>query len=79
MFTKLNTYLKVMPAGRALAIMLILLLTTAVIIAFAWMQTEQVISPPGLRMADWLWMVVSAPVLSRFSSELYMRALSGWV
>jgi hypothetical protein len=79
MSAKLNAYLKVMPAGRALVIMLIVILATAVIIAFAWMQTEQVISPPGLRMADWLWRVVSAPVLSRISSELYMRALSGLI
>lgn len=79
MSAKLQIYLKAMPAGRALVIGLIVILAIAVITAFAWMQTDRVISPPGLRVMDWFWRATSAPVLSRIGSGLYMRALSGWI
>lgn len=79
MIAKLHTYVKIMPAGRVLTIGLIATLAIAVMIAFAWMQAAQIISPPGLRVLDWFWRVASAPVLSRIGSELYMRALSGWI
>jgi len=57
MSAKTHTYLKVMPASRALVIGLILILATAATSAFIRIQTDQVIAPPGLRVLDWLWRV----------------------
>ena len=57
MSMKIHTYLKVMPASRALVIGLILILAIAVTSGFVWIQTDQVIAPPGLRVLDWLWTV----------------------
>ena len=50
-------FLKVMPARRALVISLIVILIIAVTTGFVWVQTDQVIAPPGLRVLDWLWRV----------------------
>ena len=50
-------FLKVMPARRTLLIRLIIILVIAVTTGFVWMQTDQVIAPPGLRVLDWLWRV----------------------
>ena len=48
-------FLKVMPASRVFGIALILILAIAVTSVF--IQTDQVIAPPGLRVLDWLWRV----------------------
>jgi hypothetical protein len=57
MSANLSTHLKVMHAGRALAIGLIIILAISVTTGFAWIQTDQVIAPPGLRVLDWFWRV----------------------
>ena len=54
---KIQTYLNVIPAGRALTIGLIAITTIAATTGFDWMQTDQIIAPPGLRVLDWLWRV----------------------
>jgi len=56
MFTT-RLFLKVMPANRALLIGLIVILGIAVTTGFIWIQTDQVIAPPSLRLLDWLWKV----------------------
>jgi hypothetical protein len=50
-------FLKVMPASRALLIGLIVILGIAVTTGFLWVQTDQVIAPPSLRLLDLLWRV----------------------
>ena len=50
-------FLKVMPARWALLIGLIIILAIAVTTGFIWIQTEQIIAPPSLRLLDWLWRV----------------------
>jgi hypothetical protein len=42
---------------RMVVIGLMIMLGIAVTSGFAWMQTDQVIAPPGLRIMDWLWRV----------------------
>lgn len=78
MFTKIKTFLQVMPANRALVMGLIAILAATATTAFLWMQTDQVIAPPGLRLMSWLWRV-SVAVLSALKSEMYMRALAGLI
>jgi hypothetical protein len=55
MFTKIRTYLNFAPSHRTLIIGLLVILAIAVTAGFAWMQMDNVIAPPGLRMLDWLW------------------------
>jgi hypothetical protein len=57
MSAKIQTYLNAIPAGRELAIGLIVIPAIAVTAGFVWMQTDQLIAPPGLRVLDWLWRV----------------------
>ena len=54
---KILTYHKIIPASRALVIGMIVILAVAVTTGFVWMQTDQVIVPPSLRVMDWLWRV----------------------
>ncbi|MEO5886150.1 MAG: hypothetical protein ABIQ77_00665 [Anaerolineales bacterium] len=56
MFTD-RLFLKVLTAKRALVIWLIVILGIAVSTGFIWIQTDQVIAPPSLRLLDWLWRV----------------------
>jgi hypothetical protein len=51
-------FLKVMPARRALVISLIVILAIAITTGLIWIQTDQVIAPPGLRGLEWLWRVL---------------------
>ena len=46
---------KVVRSSRPLVIWLMILLGIAVTSGFVWMQTDQVIAPPGLRLMDGLW------------------------
>jgi hypothetical protein len=57
MSAKIQTYLNVIPFGRALTIGLIVIPMIAATTGFVWMQTDQLIAPPGLRVLDWLWRV----------------------
>jgi hypothetical protein len=57
MTAKMHTYLKVIRADQMLVIGLIVILAVAVTTGFIWMQTDQVIAPPSLRVLDWLWRV----------------------
>ena len=50
-----RSFLKVMPASRVFGMALILILAIALTSAF--IQTDQVIAPPSLRVLDWLWRV----------------------
>ena len=43
------------PIRRVLLIGLMILLSIAVTTGFVWMQTDQVIAHPGLRLIDGLW------------------------
>ena len=52
-----RSFWKVMPAGRALLLGLIITLAIIVTTGFVWMQRVQVIAPPSLRVLDWLWSV----------------------
>ena len=54
-----NTFIdtKVVRIRRMVVIGLLIILGIAVTTGFAWMQTDQVIAPPGLRIMDWLWRV----------------------
>lgn len=56
MFTN-RLFLKVLTADRALVMRLIVILAIAVTTGFIWIQTDQVIAPPSLRLLDWLWKV----------------------
>lgn len=42
-------------SGRTLVIWLTIILGIVVTSGFVWMQTDQVIAPPGLRLIDGLW------------------------
>ena len=57
MSTKIRTHLNFIPASRTLIIGLFITLAIAVTTGFVWMQTDQVIAPPGLRALDWLWRI----------------------
>jgi len=46
---------KVIPTRRVLITGLITLFAIAVITGFVWIQTDQVMAPPGLRIMDALW------------------------
>ena len=48
---------KVLTDNRARIIRLIVILAIPVIVGSVWMQTDQVITPPGLRALDGLWRV----------------------
>ena len=48
---------KVVRSGRTLVIWLMIILGIVVTSGFVWMQTDQVIAPPGLRLMDGLWRV----------------------
>ena len=50
-------FLKVMPTRWTLVTTLIVIVAIAVTTGFVWMQTDQVIAPPGLRVLDWFWKV----------------------
>ena len=50
-------FLKGMPATPALVMGLIVILAIAVTTGFVWIQMDQIIAPPGLRVLDWLWRV----------------------
>ena len=54
-----NTFIdtKVIRIRHMVVIGLMIMLGIAVTTGFAWMQTDQVIAPPGLRIMDWLWRV----------------------
>ena len=55
MTTNTSAVSKITPSRRVLLTGLMLLLVIAVIAGFVWMQTDQVIAPPGLRVMDALW------------------------
>jgi hypothetical protein len=57
MSAKIRSSLKTHPMSRVLITALILILSCAVTAGFAWLQTDRVIAPPGLRLMDWLWRV----------------------
>jgi hypothetical protein len=57
MSTKTHFYLKIIPAGRALVIGVIVILAITGTTGFVWIQTDQVIATPGLRVLDWVWRV----------------------
>jgi hypothetical protein len=42
-------------AARILILGMIIAMAFAMTIGFVWMQTDQVIAPPGLRIMNWLW------------------------
>ncbi len=46
---KTYAYLKVLHASRTLVIGLIVILSIAVTTGFIWIETDQVIAPPGVR------------------------------
>ena len=48
---------KVSPTQRVLLTLLLGFVGMVVTAGFIWMQTDQVIAPPGLRVLDWLWRV----------------------
>ncbi|HKY55897.1 MAG TPA: hypothetical protein VJM08_16390 [Anaerolineales bacterium] len=50
-------FLKIMPASRVLVMGLIVILAIALATGFIWIQTDQVIAPPSLRLLNWLWKV----------------------
>ena len=56
-FMKIHTPLTIIHVRRLLAIGPIAILVLVVTTGFIWMETDHVIAPPGLRMADWLWSV----------------------
>jgi hypothetical protein len=58
MAAKIQTYHKAIPSDRVLAIGLIVVLAASIMTGFVWIQTDQVIAPPGLRVLDWLWRVL---------------------
>lgn len=55
MSTKIRPYMNFVPSSRVLKIGLLIILALAVTTGFVWMQMDQVIAPPGLRLLDWLW------------------------
>jgi len=57
MSTTTSTYPKVILNRRVLVIGLIVILGVVVTTGFVWIQADQVIAPPGLRVLDWLWRV----------------------
>ena len=57
MSANIHTHLKVTSSNRALVIGLMIILGIAVTTGFVWMQSDQVIAPPGVRTLDWLWRV----------------------
>ena len=58
MLVKTYAYLKVLHASRTLVIGLLVILSIAVKTGFIWIQTDQVIAPPGVRVLDWLWRAI---------------------
>jgi hypothetical protein len=46
---------KVIPSRRVLVTGLMIILGIAVTTGFVWMQTDQVIAPPGLRLMEAYW------------------------
>ena len=57
MSANIHTYRNVVPSSRVLVIGLMIILGIAVTTGFVWMQSDQVIAPPGVRALDWLWRV----------------------
>ena len=55
MSTTTSTDHKVISNRHALVIGLIIVLAIAVTTGFVWMQTDHIITPPGLRLMDELW------------------------
>ena len=55
MSTNTLTDTKVIRIRRMLVIGVMIILSIAVTTGFVWMQTDQVIAPPGLRLMDGLW------------------------
>ncbi len=55
MFINIFNLPKVIPTRRTLVIGLLVILGIVLIAGFVWMQTDQVIAPPSLRVLDWLW------------------------
>jgi hypothetical protein len=51
-----------------LAIMLALAL-----VGFTWMQTDQVIAPPSVRVLDWLWKSVHLSMSCLGKHEVFLR------
>ena len=49
--------LKGIRSHRMLVIGLLVILGVAVTTGFVWIQTDHVITPPGLRIMSWLWSV----------------------
>ena len=66
--TTTSTYHKVIQKRPVLIIGLIIILGIAITTGFVWMQTDNVIAPPGLRVLHWLWSSngLIAPVLLTF-------------
>ena len=57
MFITSLTYLKFIMLRRWLLIGAITILGVAVTTGFVWLQTDQAIAPPTIRVMDWLWRV----------------------
>ena len=55
MSPKIRPYFKFISAIRPYMIILILILACGVTTGFIWLQMDQVIAPPGLRLVDWFW------------------------
>jgi hypothetical protein len=54
---KIPTDHKIILAIRMLVVGLIVILAVIVTTSFIWIQSDQVIAPPSLRMMNWLWRV----------------------
>jgi hypothetical protein len=55
MSTNPSAVQKVIPSRRVLFAGLMIILGIAVTTGFVWMQTDQVIAPPGLRLMEAYW------------------------
>ena len=52
---KIIAYRKMSRSARMLFLGMIVALVVVMTTGFIWMQTDQVIAPPGLRIMDGLW------------------------
>ena len=55
MATQIHSSPKDVTINGKFVIGLIILLAIVLVIGYAWLQTDQVIAPPGLRILDKLW------------------------
>jgi hypothetical protein len=55
MSTNTSTSPNGIPIHRVLALGLMIILAIVITTGFAWIQTDHVIAPPGLRLIEGLW------------------------